>query len=160
MVAFQNKIPGRLLTSEEYCTLLGSGTRAEGCRPIPNTAGTWDEPGRDRARERKRDAGAGLAPVTENRLEAHAAPSASLPTTGGMSVAMMEFSGSARPRIPLKLGPKSSLSTTFAAAGFKVSLYSGKRTRTYQMLDSQSNSHQQTLCPIPPVPLLFRPGKG
>ena len=83
---------------------------------MPRTAGIVFEPGRERARERKRDEGAVDIGVREKRLDAQAAPSGLLFVTGGISEAIMEFRGRANPRIPLKLGARSSFSTIFAAA--------------------------------------------
>ena len=83
---------------------------------MPRTAGIVFEPGRERARERKRDDGAVDIGVREKRLDAQTAPSGLLFVTGGISVAMMEFRGRANPSIPLKLGARSSFSTTSAAA--------------------------------------------
>lgn len=100
----------------EYRIRLGSGTREGGCWPIPRTAGIVSEPGRERARERKRDDGAVDTGVREKRLDAQAAPSGLLFVTGGISDAIMEFRGRAKPRTPLKLGARSSFSTSFAAA--------------------------------------------
>jgi len=54
--------------------------------------------------------------VIEKRLDAHAAPSGVLLVTGGIVSAMMELSGRARPRIPLKLGERFSPVTLVAAA--------------------------------------------
>jgi len=92
----------------------------EGWRPIPKTAGILSEPGRERARERNRDDGAVEMGVREKRLDAQAAPSGLLFVTGGISDAMMELRGRARPRIPLKLGAKASFSTLLAAAKHKL----------------------------------------
>ena len=58
--------------------------------------------------------------MREKRLDAQAAPSGLLFVTGGMSNAIMEFKGRANPRIPLKLGARSSLSTSSAAAKHKI----------------------------------------
>lgn len=85
----------------EYWIREGSGTREAGWRPIPSRDGTVEEPGRSRDRERKRAAGAEETGVIENRLDAQAAPSGALVVTGGMSSAMMELRGRARPRMPL-----------------------------------------------------------
>lgn len=54
--------------------------------------------------------------VREKRLDAQAAPSGLLFVTGGISDAMMEFRGGAKPKIPLKSGARASLSTSSAAA--------------------------------------------
>lgn len=83
---------------------------------MPKMAGIVFEPGRERARERKRDDGAVDIGVREKRLDAQAAPSGSLFVTGGISDAIMEFRGGANPRTPLKLGARSSFSTSSAAA--------------------------------------------
>jgi hypothetical protein len=58
--------------------------------------------------------------VREKRLDAQAAPSGLLFVTGGISNAIMEFRGRANPRIPLKLGARSSLPTSTAAAKHKI----------------------------------------
>lgn len=55
----------------------------------------------------------------EKRLDAQAAPSGLLLVTGGISYAMMEFRGSARPRMPLKSGARASFWTLFTAAQHK-----------------------------------------
>ena len=55
----------------------------------------------------------------EKRLDAQAAPSGVLFVTGGISDAMTEFRGRAKPRIPLKLVASSSFSTSLAAAKHK-----------------------------------------
>lgn len=75
---------------------------------MPNRDGTWSEPGLDKESERKGEAGAEPDGVMEKRLDAQAAPSASFVVTGGREVAMMEFSGRASPRIPLKLDVRGS----------------------------------------------------
>jgi len=54
--------------------------------------------------------------VIEKRLDAHAAPSGVLLVTGGIVSAIMELSGRARPRMPLKLGERFSPVTLVAAA--------------------------------------------
>ena len=54
--------------------------------------------------------------MREKRLDAQAAPSGLLFVTGGISVAMIEFRGRAKPKMPLKLGARPSFSTSFAAA--------------------------------------------
>lgn len=87
----------------------------EGCRPMPSVDGIVEDPGRERERERK-GRGADVEGVMENRLEANAAPSAALDVTGGMREAIMEFRGSARPRIPSNVGERASLVMLFAAA--------------------------------------------
>jgi hypothetical protein len=105
---FQNKMPGLSAMRVEYKILLGSGTSADGCLPMPSRDGTWSEPGLAKDSERKGSAGAEPEGVMEKRLDAQAAPSGSLLVTGGREVAMMEFSGRASPRIPLKLGARGS----------------------------------------------------
>lgn len=138
-VTFQKIIPGLSLTKDEYSMRLGSGTREEGCWPIPRTAGIVSEPGRERARERKRDDGAVDIGVREKRLDAQAAPSGLLFVTGGISNAIREFRGGAKPRTPLKLGASSSFSISSAAAKHKIRQrrLTGKRERNYQVLDYQ-----------------------
>jgi hypothetical protein len=115
-LTFQNKVPVLSLTRVEYSIFDGSGTRAEGWRPMPRVAGMVLEPGRERERERKGAAGAEEAGVMEKRLEAKAAPSGALVVTGGMRPAMMELRGRARPRTPLNVGERGSLVMLFAAA--------------------------------------------
>lgn len=83
---------------------------------MPRRAGIWVEPGRERERERKRAEGANATGVMEKRLEAHAAPSGEFVITGGMESAIMELSGSARPRMPLKSEDMGSLTMVSAAA--------------------------------------------
>ena len=83
---------------------------------MPNKDGTLSEPGRDKESERKRAAGAWLTGVMEKRLDAQAAPSGSFVVTGGIDSAMMEFSGRAKPKIPLKFGSSGSFCTSVAAA--------------------------------------------
>jgi hypothetical protein len=69
--------------------------------------------------------------VREKRLDAQAASSGSLFVTGGISDAIMEFRGRANLRIPLKLGARSSFSTSSAAAKHKIRQRSlgGKRIK-------------------------------
>ena len=114
-LTFQNSVPILSLTSVEYLILLGSGIRPDGCRPIPRTEGMRSEPGRPKAKERKRAPGACETGVIPNRFDAQAAPSGLLPTTGGIELAMRELSGKARPRIPLKFGLRGSSSTLLTA---------------------------------------------
>lgn len=71
--------------------------------------------------ERKRAAGARLEGVMEKRLEGQAAPSGALDVSGGILLAMIELSGKARPRIPVKSGEIGSLDTVSAAAVFVLS---------------------------------------
>jgi len=118
---FQNTVPVRSLTNVEYKTCEGSGTRAEGWRPIPRVEGTASDPGRARERERKREEGAEADGVMEKRLEAKTAPSGALEVTGGISSAMTELSGGARPRMPLKPEESGSLVMLLAGAGGDVS---------------------------------------
>ena len=54
--------------------------------------------------------------VREKRLDAQAAPSGLLFVTGGISDAIIEIRGGAKPKIPLKLGARFSFSTSSAAA--------------------------------------------
>lgn len=70
--------------------------------------------------------------VIEKRLDAHAAPSGVLLVTGGMVSAMMELSGRARPRMPLKLGERFSPVTLVAAADAAASeQYTWERDNWY-----------------------------
>jgi len=85
---------------------------------MPRYEGIRSEPGRERESERKREEGALEIGVIEKRLEAQAAPSGELLVTGGICSAMMELRGSARPKIPLKSGERSSFVTLEAAAGY------------------------------------------
>ena len=55
-----------------------------------------------------REEGAFSVGVMEKRFDAHAAPSGSFVVTGGISEAVIEFKGRARPRMPLKLGARGS----------------------------------------------------
>ena len=64
----------------------------------------------------KRAEGAADEGVMVNRFDAKTAPSGWLPVTGGTALAMSEFAGSARPRIPLNWPDSGSSSTTSAAA--------------------------------------------
>lgn len=73
--------------------------------------------GRARVSERKRAEGAEEEGVMVKRLDAKTAPSGWLPVTGGMSPAITEFWGSARPRMPMKSLESGSSSTSVAAAG-------------------------------------------
>ena len=113
---FQNSIPVLSATSVEYRILLGSVISSDGCLPMPKRDGTWSEPGLDKESERKGETGAKSDGVMEKRLDAQAAPSASFVVTGGREVAMMEFSGRASPKIPLKLVVRGSFSTSVTAA--------------------------------------------
>ena len=113
---FQNTVSALSATRVEYNILLGSGTSADGCLPMPSRDGTCSEPGLDKDSERKGEAGAELVGVMENRLDAQGAPSGSLLVTGGRAVAMIEFGGRANPRIPLKLGARGSFCTSDTAA--------------------------------------------
>jgi hypothetical protein len=83
---------------------------------MPRVAGMAVEPRRERDRERKGAAGADEAGVMEKRLEAKAAPSGALVVTGGISPAMIELRGRARPRTPLNVGERGSSVMLFAAA--------------------------------------------
>ena len=116
---------------------------------MPKTAGIVSEPGRERARERKREDGAVDTGVREKRLDAQAAPSGSLLVTGGMSDAIMEFRGRARPKIPLKLGARSSFSTSSAAAKHKLKITKRKRKRVkeYRVLGYQWRIRRSLLYP-------------
>ena len=96
--------------------MLGSGTTAEGCRPIPRSDGNRSEPGRWRTREKKCAEGAWFKGVIPKRLEENEAPSGLLSVTGGIFVDMMEKRGSARPRTPSKSLLRGSLLTVVAAA--------------------------------------------
>lgn len=80
---------------------------------MPRTDGTPSDPGRERARDRKGDNG---AVVMENRLEAQAGPTEVLFVAGVRVAAMIELTGSAKPRIPLKLGANGSVLTSVTAA--------------------------------------------
>jgi len=105
-----------------------SWTRSCGCLPIPRREGIRFDPGRERDKERNREAGALEVGVIEKRFDAHAAPSGVLLVTGGMVSAMIELSGRARPRIPLKLEERGSSITLVAAAKEQgVSNVSGKK---------------------------------
>lgn len=73
------------------------------------------EPGRDRARERKRDAGADPAGVMPNILEVNGAPLRPFPLVGVMG-AITESEGRARPRMPLNSCSRGSDWTLVAAA--------------------------------------------
>lgn len=84
--------------------------------PIPKSEGIRFEPGRERDKDRNREEGAFSVGVMEKRLDAHAAPSGELSVTGGMFSAMIEFRGSARPRMPWKSEERGSLVTLVAAA--------------------------------------------
>jgi len=83
---------------------------------MPRKEGIRFDPGRERDNERKREEGAFEVGVIEKRLDAHAAPSGVLLVTGGIISAMMELSGRARPKMPLKLGERFSPATLVAAA--------------------------------------------
>src|SRR6266542_1664118 len=98
-LTFQNRMPALSVTSVEYNTLLGVGTSAAGCRPMPNKDGILSEPGRDKESGRKRAAGAWSTGVMEKRLDAQAAPSGSFVVTAGICAAIMEFRGRAKPKI-------------------------------------------------------------
>lgn len=78
---------------------------------MPRTDGTLSDPGRERARDRKGDDG---AVVMENRLEAQAGPTDVV--AGERVAAIIELRGSAKPRIPLKLGVNGSVLTSVTAA--------------------------------------------
>ena len=97
-----------------YSILLGSWTRSGGCLPIPSTDGTRSEPGRSRARPKKRDPGAVETGVMLKRLEEREAPSGASLSVGGICWAMRELAGSARPMTPLKLDDSGSLFTLTA----------------------------------------------
>jgi len=84
-----------------------------------------------------------LAGVVENKLEVQTAPSGLLLVTGGILVAMIELRGSAKPRIPLKLGDNGSMLTSVTAAVcgeeglISHSALDSKSKRSYQELDGR-----------------------
>lgn len=93
---------------------------------MPRYDGIRSEPGRDRQRERKCDAGAfGVIPKI---LEENGAPSGVLDVPGGNDSAIMELRGRARPRMPENKGANASFSTLSAAAGleFRIGVISIK----------------------------------
>lgn len=77
------------------------------------------DPGRDRAREKKRDGGADAAGVMPNILEVNGAPLRLFPVVGVMEGAITESDGSARPRIPLNSCSRGS-DWTFVAAAARI----------------------------------------
>jgi len=84
---------------------------------MPSKEGMSVKPGRSSEIERKREEGPVEAGVIPNRFEGNAAPSGLLPVTGGISCAIMEFRGRARPRTPSNDSDRGSAWTTSAAAG-------------------------------------------
>ena len=83
---------------------------------MPSSEVTSGESGRESASEKKRAAGAEPTGVMPKRFEAKTAPSGALPVEGGRMLAMMELSGSARPRMPSKSRSRGSSWTVVTAA--------------------------------------------
>ena len=83
---------------------------------MPSSDGTVLDPGRERAKEKKRAEGAELVGAMPKILEANGAPSRLSPAMGIMACAIREFEGRARPRTPLNSCSRGSDSTFVAAA--------------------------------------------
>ena len=108
-----------------YSILVGSETRDSGWRPMPSTDGTRSDPGRSRAREKKRAPGAVLSGDMLKRLDDKEAPSGTSLVAVGSWRAMREFPGRARPITPLKLEERGSLLTLAAATKQETSRRTG-----------------------------------
>lgn len=80
---------------------------------MPRRDGISSEPGRPSVREKN---GVGDTGVMEKIFEENDAPSGLLSVAEGISCAMAELSGRARPRMPSKSVLKGSSATTSAAA--------------------------------------------
>lgn len=87
--------------------------------------------------------------MSEKRLEAQAAPSGVSVVTAGISCVITELRGSAKPRIPLKLGERGSFATSVTAAtneSLVLALCNGKNS-TDQELGYQLHNLQLILDP-------------